>query len=152
MCKHTWPIKLILILIIGSKQSTTVSSVHKCHLTYTEKNYLRIIEERIVIHCIVYCCCCFTLPPLILPLLLTDHHSDMMEVDRAVEIPASKAMVLRGHESEVFICAWNPVSDLLASGSVLSQSHSLFSQTVNFNKKLCHETLDGRRMIVSVSI
>uniref|UniRef100_A0AAR2M4H6 LisH domain-containing protein n=1 Tax=Pygocentrus nattereri TaxID=42514 RepID=A0AAR2M4H6_PYGNA len=48
---------------------------------------------------------------------LPNHHSDMMEVDRAVEIPASKAMVLRGHESEVFICAWNPVSDLLASGS-----------------------------------
>lgn len=40
-----------------------------------------------------------------------------MEVDRDVEIPQSKAMVLRGHESEVFICAWNPVNDLLASGS-----------------------------------
>uniref|UniRef100_A0A673J6M0 Transducin (beta)-like 1 X-linked receptor 1b n=1 Tax=Sinocyclocheilus rhinocerous TaxID=307959 RepID=A0A673J6M0_9TELE len=48
---------------------------------------------------------------------LSNHHSDMMEVDRAVEIPASEAMVLRGHESEVFICAWNPVSELLASGS-----------------------------------
>ncbi|XP_048514566.1 F-box-like/WD repeat-containing protein TBL1XR1 isoform X2 [Athalia rosae] len=35
----------------------------------------------------------------------------------AVEIPASKATVLRGHESEVFICAWNPTTDLLASGS-----------------------------------
>lgn len=49
--------------------------------------------------------------------LCADHHSDMMEVDRDVEIPQSKAMVLRGHESEVFICAWNPVNDLLASGS-----------------------------------
>ncbi|KAG1670241.1 F-box-like/WD repeat-containing protein TBL1XR1-A [Nymphon striatum] len=29
----------------------------------------------------------------------------------------SKATILRGHESEVFICAWNPTSDLLASGS-----------------------------------
>ncbi|XP_003975805.1 F-box-like/WD repeat-containing protein TBL1XR1b [Takifugu rubripes] len=48
---------------------------------------------------------------------LANHHSDMMEVDRDVEIPQSKAMVLRGHESEVFICAWNPVNDLLASGS-----------------------------------
>ena len=47
----------------------------------------------------------------------------MMEVDGDVEIPQNKAMVLRGHESEVFICAWNPVSDLLASGSV---SHQLF--------------------------
>uniref|UniRef100_A0A7N8WZG8 TBL1X/Y related 1b n=1 Tax=Mastacembelus armatus TaxID=205130 RepID=A0A7N8WZG8_9TELE len=35
----------------------------------------------------------------------------------SLEIPQSKAMVLRGHESEVFICAWNPVNDLLASGS-----------------------------------
>ncbi|XP_035269715.1 F-box-like/WD repeat-containing protein TBL1XR1 isoform X2 [Anguilla anguilla] len=48
---------------------------------------------------------------------LANNHSDMMEVDGDVEIPQSKAMVLRGHESEVFICAWNPVSDLLASGS-----------------------------------
>lgn len=45
-----------------------------------------------------------------------DNHSDLMEVDGDVEIPQNKAMVLRGHESEVFICAWNPVSDLLASG------------------------------------
>lgn len=35
----------------------------------------------------------------------------------SVEIPASKATKLRGHESEVFICAWNPTTDLLASGS-----------------------------------
>ncbi len=45
-----------------------------------------------------------------------DNHSEPMEMDVDVEIPASKATVLRGHESEVFICAWNPVSDLLASG------------------------------------
>lgn len=37
--------------------------------------------------------------------------------DNFVEIPANKATVLRGHESEVFICAWNPMHDLLASGS-----------------------------------
>ncbi|KAG5847249.1 hypothetical protein ANANG_G00123990 [Anguilla anguilla] len=48
---------------------------------------------------------------------LANNHTDMMEVDGDVEIPQNKAMVLRGHESEVFICAWNPVSDLLASGS-----------------------------------
>lgn len=48
----------------------------------------------------------------------SDNHSEPMEMDVDVEIPASKATVLRGHESEVFICAWNPVSDLLASGSV----------------------------------
>uniref|UniRef100_A0AAQ5ZHN8 Transducin beta like 1 X-linked n=1 Tax=Amphiprion ocellaris TaxID=80972 RepID=A0AAQ5ZHN8_AMPOC len=46
-----------------------------------------------------------------------NNHSEPMEMDVDVEIPASKATVLRGHESEVFICAWNPVSDLLASGS-----------------------------------
>jgi hypothetical protein len=39
-----------------------------------------------------------------------------MEVDGSIEIPPSKATVLRGHESEVFICAWNPTTDLLASG------------------------------------
>ncbi|XP_045471970.1 F-box-like/WD repeat-containing protein TBL1XR1 [Harmonia axyridis] len=43
--------------------------------------------------------------------------SESMEVDTSIEIPASKATVLRGHESEVFICAWNPTTDLLASGS-----------------------------------
>uniref|UniRef100_A0A673JU05 F-box-like/WD repeat-containing protein TBL1XR1 n=1 Tax=Sinocyclocheilus rhinocerous TaxID=307959 RepID=A0A673JU05_9TELE len=48
---------------------------------------------------------------------LPNNHADMMDVDVDVEIPQNKAMVLRGHESEVFICAWNPVSDLLASGS-----------------------------------
>uniref|UniRef100_A0AAY4DTD4 Uncharacterized protein n=1 Tax=Denticeps clupeoides TaxID=299321 RepID=A0AAY4DTD4_9TELE len=46
-----------------------------------------------------------------------NNHTEPMEIDGGVEIPASKATVLRGHESEVFICAWNPVSDLLASGS-----------------------------------
>ncbi|CAK1548469.1 unnamed protein product [Leptosia nina] len=40
-----------------------------------------------------------------------------METDQSIEIPPSKATVLRGHESEVFICAWNPSTDLLASGS-----------------------------------
>lgn len=32
-------------------------------------------------------------------------------------IPEERAVVLKGHESEVFICAWNPITDLLASGS-----------------------------------
>jgi len=45
-----------------------------------------------------------------------DNHSESMEMDLDVEMPVGKAVVLRGHESEVFICAWNPVSDLLASG------------------------------------
>jgi len=41
---------------------------------------------------------------------------ELMEVDSNMEIPASKVSILRGHESEVFICAWNPTNDLLASG------------------------------------
>lgn len=32
-------------------------------------------------------------------------------------IPEERAVILRGHDSEVFICAWNPINDLLASGS-----------------------------------
>uniref|UniRef100_A0A671SZB4 F-box-like/WD repeat-containing protein TBL1XR1 n=1 Tax=Sinocyclocheilus anshuiensis TaxID=1608454 RepID=A0A671SZB4_9TELE len=44
----------------------------------------------------------------------THNHLEVMEMDDEVQIPAT---VLRGHESEVFICAWNPVTDLLASGS-----------------------------------
>jgi len=49
-------------------------------------------------------------------MLLSANHSEAMEIDGSVEIPSSKATVLRGHESEVFICAWNPTNDLLASG------------------------------------
>ncbi|GIY63402.1 hypothetical protein CDAR_308161 [Caerostris darwini] len=45
------------------------------------------------------------------------NHSESMELDASIEIPSNRATILRGHESEVFICAWNPTSDLLASGS-----------------------------------
>ncbi|CAF4746675.1 unnamed protein product [Pieris macdunnoughi] len=38
-----------------------------------------------------------------------------METDQSIEMPGIKATVLRGHESKV--CAWNPSTDLLASGS-----------------------------------
>ena len=52
----------------------------------------------------------------LLSVFSANHTGERMEVDGGVEIPSSKATVLRGHESEVFICAWNPVNDLLASG------------------------------------
>ncbi len=51
------------------------------------------------------------------PAAATPASTDNMDVDQSIEIPSSKATVLRGHESEVFICAWNPSTDLLASGS-----------------------------------
>ncbi len=40
-----------------------------------------------------------------------------LPVVSSLEIPSSRVTVLSGHESEVFICAWNPMQDLLASGS-----------------------------------
>lgn len=46
----------------------------------------------------------------------TANSVEPMELD-GIEIPPSRATILRGHESEVFICAWNPTTDLLASGS-----------------------------------
>ncbi|KAJ6646688.1 F-box-like/WD repeat-containing protein TBL1XR1 [Pseudolycoriella hygida] len=51
------------------------------------------------------------------PTAATPASAESMDVDQSIEIPSSKATVLRGHESEVFICAWNPSTDLLASGS-----------------------------------
>ncbi|CAI6371548.1 unnamed protein product [Macrosiphum euphorbiae] len=40
-----------------------------------------------------------------------------MEVNSNIEIPAEKSTILTGHKSEVFVCEWNPITDLLASGS-----------------------------------
>ncbi|XP_055940440.1 F-box-like/WD repeat-containing protein TBL1XR1-A isoform X2 [Argiope bruennichi] len=42
-----------------------------------------------------------------------------MDVDgmEGFEIPSFATSILRGHESDAYVCAWNPVSDLLASGS-----------------------------------
>lgn len=75
--------------------------------------------------CIFMCVSVCIWPSVCAHRLSSDNHCEPMEMDVDVEIPASKATVLRGHESEVFICAWNSVSDLLASGwvSVSAQTH-----------------------------
>jgi transducin (beta)-like 1 len=41
-----------------------------------------------------------------------------MEEDtpQPIEVPSSSVTTLNGHDSEVYICAWNPVESLLASG------------------------------------
>lgn len=41
----------------------------------------------------------------------SNHIDDLLLIDQ------SRTLILRGHDSEVFICAWNPTNDLLASGS-----------------------------------
>nr|CAB3266854.1 F-box-like/WD repeat-containing protein TBL1XR1 [Phallusia mammillata] len=46
--------------------------------------------------------------------------NEPMEVDSSqndIKLSFNNSTVLRGHDSEVFICAWNPTQDLLASGS-----------------------------------
>lgn len=61
----------------------------------------------------------------------SDNNADGMDIDdvptgnstaagdrrKDIEIPASDALTLRGHSSEVFVCTWNPKSNLLASAS-----------------------------------
>lgn len=70
-----------------------------------------------------------------------DNHTDMMEVDGDVEIPPNKAVVLRGHESEVFICAWNPVSDLLASGYVSQSETKCIFKNIVLNCDTFYKTI-----------
>lgn len=66
--------------------------------------------------------------------------TEPMELDSSIEIPAEKSTILKGHESEVFICAWNPTTDLLASGYffILSFLNYLFmlNKLHYFNIKL----------------
>lgn len=45
-------------------------------------------------------------------------HGEMMEIDGTVnDAGSNKALILKGHEHEVFVCSWNPSQDILASGS-----------------------------------
>lgn len=45
------------------------------------------------------------------------HMNSIMPIQAGMGEEIREAVVLKGHESEVFICAWNPQRDLLASGS-----------------------------------
>lgn len=46
-----------------------------------------------------------------------NNSTSMLASLNTIEIPSNRVTVLSGHESEVFICSWNPVQDYLASGS-----------------------------------
>ncbi|KAK0403331.1 hypothetical protein QR680_016864 [Steinernema hermaphroditum] len=43
--------------------------------------------------------------------IVTAHNGELFEIER------SRVSMLTGHESEVFMCAWNPKHDIIASGS-----------------------------------
>lgn len=66
---------------------------------------------------------------------------------KSVEIPECNSIILKGHTSEVFIAAWNPVVDLLASGSGDSTARiwNLMSpQTSKPHSFVLHHRLESR--------
>lgn len=88
------------------------------------------------------------------------NHTEPMEMDGSLEIPSNKATVLRGHESEVFICAWNPANDLLASGFVCFYSLELCLTTSPWQMLVCllfnnisfHHSLNASGMVLFLYI
>ena len=45
-----------------------------------------------------------------------DRHSSAAAAPPSTDLPPSRVTVLRGHESEVFTCAWSPSGDIIVSG------------------------------------
>ncbi|KAH3756319.1 Apolipoprotein A-IV [Pelomyxa schiedti] len=58
-----------------------------------------------------------------------------MDTD-AIDIPQSSITLLSGHTHEVFVCSWNPVSDLLASGAGDSTARIWNLGSADVNKPL----------------
>lgn len=79
-----------------------------------------------------------------------DFSAAAMEADGAgpQEIHPSKVTALEGHTSEVFICAWSPDGDMLASGCVPSPCPA---SSLNHLTQDCNllETLD--RIVLSAN-
>ena len=66
---------------------------------------------------------------------------------KSTEIPESNSIILKGHTSEVFIAAWNPVYDLLASGSGDSTAriwNVTNAQTAKTQSLILHHRLESR--------
>ena len=66
---------------------------------------------------------------------------------KSIEIPESNSIILKGHTSEVFIAAWNPVYDLLASGSGDSTAriwNVSNAQTAKTQSLVLHHRLESR--------
>ncbi|KAJ6645347.1 F-box-like/WD repeat-containing protein ebi [Pseudolycoriella hygida] len=66
---------------------------------------------------------------------------DADQSNKTVKTWPSKVTVLRGHKSEVFVCAWSPIADLLASGSHDSTARiwDLSDNSESLNEHvLCH--------------
>jgi len=45
-----------------------------------------------------------------------ERHSSVAVVPPSTDVPPGRVTVLRGHESEVFTCAWSPSGDIIVSG------------------------------------